>query len=205
MNHLHVLSDPILEQIEQKALNDHIPIIDRSSIHLIRSYVLAMQNVTRILEIGTAVGYSTIWLAEAAEQAHVDSIERDEGRVNEARENVNKKNIASRISIYIGDALELLPAWQGVYDVIFIDAAKGQYQRFFELCMPLLRQGGVIISDNVFFKGYVCQDSNDEVPKKWKAIVKKIRKYNELLRDHPQFETTFVSVGDGLAFSIKKE
>ena len=197
------LDHALLQEMEQLAIVDRIPIIDRASIHMIRSVLRYKGNVHAILEIGTAIGYSTIWLAEAAPKAHVDTIERDETRYRQAQAFIERAELQNRIHLHLADATAYALELERAYDVIFIDAAKGQYQLFFEAYAKLLRPGGLIITDNVFFHGEVT--STEIENKRIRSLVKKIKGYNEWLRDHPDFETSFIPIGDGLSFSIKRE
>lgn len=194
------LSHPILLKMEQVAHTENVPIIERPAVQLIRSYILSMQKVERILEIGTAIGYSTIWLAQAAPNAKVDSIERDTQKVEQARSYIKEAALEERITVHHADAKDTITSLHDSYDVIFIDAAKGQYRYFFETYAKRLSQRGVIITDNILFHGHVLQAQIEH--KRLRPMVQKLKAYNEWLSQHETFETSFVPIGDGLAFSI---
>lgn len=195
--------EPFIAEMEQYAKAHNIPIMDLLGMETLLQ-LLRLHKPKRILEIGTAIGYSAIRMALALPNATIYSIERDETRYEQAIANVKKFDLADRIHLIFGDALTEVKQLekQAAFDVLFIDAAKGQYKRFFELYTPLLNDTGVVFSDNVLFRGYVA---NDEIEnKRLKNIAKKINDYNLWLYNLPNFVTTILPVGDGLAISIKK-
>jgi predicted O-methyltransferase YrrM len=155
------------------------------------------------LEIGAAIGYSSIRMTQAV-QANIITVERDAERYEKAISYINQADLGHRISVVFGDALETVEQVEkfGAFDVIFIDAAKGQYQRFFELYEPLLNPGGVIITDNVLFRGLVTVEHIEN--KRIRSLVKKIKSYNEWLMAHSGYDTTIFPIGDGVAVSKKK-
>ncbi len=192
-----------VERLEAHAKENQIPIMDRIGIESLL-LLLKLLRPKRVLEIGTAIGYSAIRIAQALPEAVVVTIERDEERFKQALTNIKALNLESRIRVLCGDALAMAKELEGErpFDVLFIDAAKGQYQRFFELYSPLVAPGGVIFSDNVLFRGLVSEET---VPKRWQSLVKKIRHYNEWLMRQEGYETMILPVGDGLAVSIKNK
>ncbi|MFU0792002.1 O-methyltransferase [Virgibacillus proomii] len=192
-----------VQQMEEYAQANRIPIMDPVSIHFVQQ-LLYLNKPERILEIGTAIGYSAIRMIEASPEARLVTIERDEARYNEAVNNVRTYGLQEQIQIIFGDALDELKDLQNdeLFDVILIDAAKGQYRRFFELSSPLLTENGIIITDNVLFRGYVTQP--ELTPPRYKKMVEKLISYNEWLMQHPGFTTSIVPVGDGIAISIKQ-
>ena len=138
-----------LEKIKQKALEDHIPIIMDDTLEVVAK-ILQEVKPSRILEIGTAVGYSAICFSEyLKEDGRIDTIEREEERAKQARENIKKVEVENKIQIYEGDAVEILPTLQGSYDVVFIDAAKGKYPFFLEQALRMSHQGTVIIAEKL--------------------------------------------------------
>ena len=144
-----------LEKIKREALENHIPIIMDDTLKVI-SKILKEKNPENILEIGTAVGYSAICFSEyLSENGKIDTIERDEQRAKEARENIKKVGVTDRINLYEGDAVEILPTLNEKYDIVFIDAAKGKYPFFLEQALRMLKEDGVILADNILYKGYV--------------------------------------------------
>jgi len=197
------LAHDLLLEMEDVAERDQVPIIERPSIQFIRTLLMYKADIKSILEIGTAIGYSTIWLAEAAPQAEVDTIERDEARFQQAQSYIQRANLQGRVHLHLGDATTYAEELKNKqYDMIFIDAAKGQYQLFFEQYTALLKPGGLVITDNVFFHGEVVAEIIEQ--KRIRSMVEKIKRYNEWLVNLEAFETSFVPIGDGLAISVKK-
>lgn len=187
-----------LEEIKQKALEQHIPIIMDDTLEVVAK-ILLEKRPNRILEIGTAVGYSAIcFSAYLNENGKIDTIERDEGRVREAKENIKKAEVESKINIYAGDAVELLPTLQEKYDVVFIDAAKGKYPFFLKQALRLIQKDGVIIADNVLYKGYVMGNYNKH---KQRTAVRNLREYIAEVTNNTNLQTEILEVGDGLAIS----
>lgn len=187
-----------LEKIKQQALEDHIPIIMDDTLEVVAK-ILREMKPSRILEIGTAVGYSAICFSEyLKEDGRIDTIEREEERAKQARENIKKVEVEKKIQIYEGDAVEILPTLQESYDVIFIDAAKGKYPFFLEQALRMSHQGTVIIADNVLYKGYVMSDYNKH---KQRTAVRNLREYIANITNDTNLETEILEVGDGLAIS----
>ncbi|GAF65864.1 O-methyltransferase [Bacillus sp. TS-2] len=193
----------ILEEMEQYAIEHHIPIMDLVGMESLLQ-ILQLIQPKRVLEIGSAIGYSAIRIALTFPDVEVVTIERDQARYDEALQNISKAQLQNRVVIKQGDALDMADVIKSFppFDVLFIDAAKGQYQRFFELYSPLVQSGGVILSDNVLFKGLVAEDEIEN--KRIRGMVKKLQNYNEWLINHPDYETRILPVGDGLAISLKK-
>ena len=190
-----------LEKIKQKALEEHIPIIMDDTLEVIENY-LKENKPYKILEIGTAVGYSAICFTEIlAEDGQIDTIERDTERVKEAKENIKKAEVENKINIYEGDAVEILPTLKNKYDVIFIDAAKGKYPFFLKEALRMLNKNGIIFADNILYKGYVMSDYNKH---KQRTAVRNLREYIKEVEENPELETKILEVGDGLAISKKK-
>ncbi|MGF9907688.1 O-methyltransferase [Brevibacillus porteri] len=192
---------PLLKRLEQEAAEENIPIVQLASAQVMRMLLL-LHRPKAILEVGTAIGYSTIWLAEAAPEARIVTMDIDEDRLVRARENIKEAGCADRVEILSRDATLGLPeSYQ--FDCLFIDAAKGQYRVFLNLYLPLLREGGLVISDNVLFRGLVA--TPEEAGKRQRPMVDKLLSYNSHLMERPDLETTFIPVGDGLAISLKKK
>jgi predicted O-methyltransferase YrrM len=190
-----------LEKIKQKALEEHIPIIMDNTLEVIAN-ILAQMEPKKILEIGTAVGYSAICFSSyLASNGRIDTIERDSVRVSEARENIKKAEVEDKIQIYEGDAVEILPTLQEQYDVVFIDAAKGKYPFFLQESLRMIKPGGTIIADNVLYKGYVMGNYNKH---KQRTAVRNLREYIAEIIQNPNLETQILEVGDGLAISQLK-
>ena len=184
--------------IKKKALEDKVPIIMDDTLEVIAK-ILGEIKPTKILEIGTAVGYSAICFSEyLQEDGKIDTIERDIERVKEARENIKKAEVEEKINIYEGDAVEILPTLDDEYDVVFIDAAKGKYPFFLNQALRMIKPGGVIIADNVLYKGYVMGDYNKH---KQRTAVRNLREYIAEITNNKKLETEILEVGDGLAIS----
>lgn len=187
-----------LIEIKKKALEDHIPIIMDDTLEVV-SKVLEETQPNRILEIGTAVGYSAICFSEFLQKGgRIDTIERDAERVKEAKENIKKAEVEEKIDIYEGDAVEILPTLTEKYDVIFIDAAKGKYPFFLSQALRMSHEGSIIIADNVLYKGYVMSDYNKH---KQRTAVRNLREYIAEITNSEHLETKILEVGDGLAIS----
>ena len=190
-----------LEKIKEKALKDHIPIIMDDTLEVMEKY-LVTKKPKRILEIGTAVGYSAICFTEfLGEGGKIDTIERESDRVKEARENIKNVGVEEKINIYEGDAVEILPTLDEKYDVVFIDAAKGKYPFFLKEALRMLKSDGIIFADNILYKGYVMSDYNKH---KQRTAVRNLREYIKEVSENPNLETQILEVGDGLAISKMK-
>ena len=191
-----------LNKIKGKALEEHIPIIMDDTLEVVDK-ILKEVKPSRILEIGTAVGYSAICFSEYLQKNGViDTIEREEQRVKEAKINVEKVGVSDKINIYEGDAVEILPTLNEKYDVVFIDAAKGKYPFFLKEALRMLNPTGVILADNILYKGYVMSDYNKH---KQRTAVRNLREYIKEVTENPDIETEILEVGDGLAISKYKE
>jgi len=187
-----------LEEIKQKALEEHIPIIMDDTLEEVAK-ILIEKKPRKILEIGTAVGYSAICFSKyLAEDGYIDTIERDEERVKEARRNIKDLDLEDKIHIFEGDAVEILPTLNGKYDVVFIDAAKGKYPIFLQEALRMLENRGIIIADNILYKGYTLSDYNKH---KQRTAVRGLREYLKTLEEMANMETKILEVGDGLAIS----
>jgi len=161
-------------------------------------------EIKKVLEIGSAIGYSAILMASRRKDVHVTTIERDEVRYMECLKNVKKCNMEKKIDVVFQDALELNLSDELKYDLIFIDAAKGQYRKFFEKYQNYLTKDGAIITDNINFHGYVGSSSKLDKGN-LKSLVEKIEGYIDFLKNNPEFETKFYDVGDGLSVSTWKK
>lgn len=185
------------EILKKDALENHIPIIMDDTLEKIKE-ILEAEKPKRILEIGTAVGYSASCFVRYSENAMVDTIELDEERAKQAIENVKKIGVADNINIMIGNAVEILPTLSGEYDIVFIDAAKSKYSIFLEEGIRLIRNGGLILADNVLYKGYVMSDYNKH---KQRTAVRHLREYIKEVTENPNLETEILEIGDGLAIT----
>ena len=188
-----------LEEIERYAEVNNVPIMQKDGIEFLTDYI-KKNNIKNILEIGSAIGYSAIKMALVDNNIKVTTIERDKERFDLAVKNINEFNLNDRINIILGDALET--EINGEYDLIFIDAAKSQYIKFFEKYEVNLKKGGVIVTDNLSFHGLV-EDESKTTNRNTKQLVRKIRKYIDYLKENKNYKTTFYSLGDGVAISEK--
>lgn len=189
-------------EMEKYASENNVPIIETDSIAFIMKYI-KKNNIKNVLEIGSAIGYSTILMASSNQDTIVTTIERDETRYMECLKNVKKCGMEKKINVVYQDALELNLSEDLRYDLIFIDAAKGQYIKFFEKYKNFLNPNGTIITDNINFHGYVGQSSKLDKGN-LKSLVEKIEKYIEFLKTNPEFDTKFYDIGDGLSVSTWK-
>lgn len=191
-----------IDKIKKKALEEHIPIIMDDTLEVVGK-ILEDNRPNKILEIGTAVGYSAIRFSRYLnDNGFIDTVERDKERVKEARQNIKDLNLEEKIHIYEGDALEILPTLIGPYDVVFIDAAKGKYPIFLSEALRMLNNNGIIIADNVLYKGYVMSDYNKH---KQRTAVRGLREFLKNLNENENLTTDIIEVGDGLAISRKKQ
>ncbi len=190
-----------IKEMERYAEANNVPIIEKDSIEFIRKYI-KLNNVKTILEIGTAIGYSAIMMASVDPKIEVTTIERDEKKYREAVKNVNECGMDLQINIVFNDALDVNLAGHK-YDLIFIDAAKGQYIKFFEKFANYLNPEGIIITDNLKFHGLVKNKEKIE-SKNVLGIVNKIEKYIDFLNENEEFVTKFYDIGDGISVSFRK-
>lgn len=186
-----------MERLREYALKNSVPIMQEDGIEFLCQYIKE-NKVKKILEIGSAIGYSAICMANVDKSIKITTIERDENRYNEALCNIEKYGVKEQIDIIFGDAIEV--DVNGKYDLIFIDAAKAQYIKFSEKFKNNLDKNGVIVSDNLEFHGMVLKDT-DTMTRGLRGIVKKLRNYITFLEENEEFETTFYSIGDGISIS----
>ena len=195
------MNQQALEKIKQKALAEHIPIVMDDTL-VVMEKILTQMKPERILEIGTAVGYSAMCFTKfLSENGKIDTIERDKERIEEAKENINQVGVQDKIHIYEGDAVEILPTLKEKYDVVFIDAAKGKYPIFLQEALKKIKPKGVMFADNVLYKGYVLGDYNKH---KQRTAVRSLREYIQAVSENPTLTTEILEVGDGLAISRYK-
>lgn len=187
-----------LKIVKEKALENYIPIIMDDTLEKIEE-ILKEEKPKRILEIGTAVGYSATMFAKYTdEDCIIDTIEIDEERAKEAKENIEKIGVANRINIMVGNAVDILPTISQEYDIVFIDAAKGKYPVFLENAIRLIKNGGLILADNILYKGYVMSDYNKH---KQRTAVRHLREYIQEITEDEKLESEILEIGDGLAIT----
>ena len=189
-----------IDKIKKKALEEHIPIIMDDTLEVVGK-ILEDNRPNKMLEIGTAVGYSAIRFSRYLnDNGFIDTVERDKERVKEATQNIKDLNLEEKIHIYEGDALEILPTLIGPYDVVFIDAAKGKYPIFLSEALRMLNNNGIIIADNVLYKGYVMSDYNKH---KQRTAVNKLRAFIDMVLENENLESKLIDIGDGITVSKK--
>lgn len=192
------------KELTTYAESHRVPIIEPISMRFI-THLIKLTKPVNILEIGTAIGYSALSMHHAFPSATITTLERDEEMIIKAQENISKYSLNDNITLISDDALVSLPKLieqEKHYDFIFIDAAKGQYKKFFEYAMKLQLNSGVILTDNVLFQGYVSGEKTDH--KRLRKLGEKIDNYNKWLMENKNYDTSIVPIGDGIAFSIKK-
>ena len=187
-------------EMENYANEHNVLIIEKDSIAFIMKYIKS-HNIKNVLEIGSAIGYSAILMASSSQDVYVTTIERDETRYMECLKNVKACGLDKKINVVYQDALEVNLS-NVEYDLIFIDAAKGQYTKFFEKFKYFLTKDGTIITDNLKFHGHVGR-SNKIESRNLRSLVKKIEGYIEFLQNNTEFETKFYDVGDGISVSTR--
>lgn len=204
INSLDVGNTPFLDELERQACEDFVPIIRREMQSFLK-VLLAVHRPAKILEVGTAVGFSTLLMSEyTGVDCHITTIEKYEKRIPIARENFKKAGREDRITLLEGDAMEILKELQDSFDFIFMDAAKGQYIHFLPEVLRLLKPGGVLVSDNVLQDGDIIE-SRFAVERRNRTIYKRMRDYLYELKHNEQLLTTIIPIGDGATVSIKQE
>lgn len=195
---------PFLEELEQYAKKTDVPII-RPQVQNLLKLLLAMKEPKTILEVGTAIGFSALLMSEyGPRDCHITTIEKYEVRIPIARENFKKAGKEKEITLIEGDATQILKELTGPYDMIFMDAAKGQYIHFLPDILRLLPTGGILVSDNVLQDGDVLQ-SRYAVTRRDRTIHSRMREYLYELKHHEGLQTDILPIGDGVTVSVKKE
>jgi predicted O-methyltransferase YrrM len=199
---LHRPVDPLLETIREEGLQAGLPLVEPDTARLLRSLVLAMR-ATKVLEIGTAIGYSTLWMAQALPPGgQLITMELDAERAATARANIERAGLGRTISVMVGDASRFLHKVAGPFDLIFQDGDKQLYEPLLDRLVGHLRPGGVLVTDNVLWDGEVV-DGFVKSPRHDEASTRAIRAYNERLSRDTRLLTTIVPMGDGVAVSVK--
>lgn len=197
------MNEKLLDEIRIDARERKIPILMDDTLKYIMK-VLENREINSILEVGTAVGYSAICFSKVlSEKGYIDTIEIEEIRVKEANENIEKMGLKDKINVIHGNALEVLPKMveeKRKYDYIFIDAAKGQYNEFYKCALEMLKDNGIIIADNVLYKGMVLSDYNE---RKHRTAVNKLRKFLQFIQNIEGIKSEILDVGDGISISYK--
>lgn len=197
-----IKSTGLLEELENYANENNVPIVHKEVAELLK-VMLKIQKPKRILEVGCAIGYSSILFANALEgNCEITTVERNEDMIKVAKENIKKAGFENVITILEGDAVEKLKEVEGPFDMIFLDAAKGQYKLFYDMVIDKLKIDGVLISDNILYKGMVASD--EYVIRRKKTIVKRMRNYLDYICSCNYLDTSLLPMGDGVAISYKK-
>lgn len=200
---LEVPESAVIEAIEQEALRDRVPII-RKEMQSFLKVLLMIKRPMRILEVGAAVGFSSILMSEyMPEGGHITTIENYDKRIPIARANFKRAGKEEQIDLIEGDALEVMHGLEGPYDLIFVDAAKGQYIHYLPEVMRLLGTDGVLVSDNVLQEGDIIE-SRFTVERRNRTIHSRMREYLYELKHHDQLQTSIIPLGDGVALSVKR-
>ena len=200
---LETPESPLIEQIEQEALNTYVPIIRKETQSFLK-VLLMMKKPVRVLEVGTAIGFSALLMCEyLPENGHITTIEKYEKRIPIARENFKRAGKEDRITLIEGDALEVMRSLEGPFDFIFMDAAKGQYIHYMPEAIRLLSKDGVLMSDNVLQDGDIIE-SRFAVERRTRTIHSRMREYLYELKHNDQLQTSIIPLGDGVALSVKK-
>lgn len=195
--------DEVITSIRKEAEENRVPVIRREAGEFIKMLIM-MNRPKRILEIGSAIGFSAIFMSRFLEDdAHITTIENYQPRIEEAKKNIERAGAQDVITLLEGDALEILPGLSDEYDMVFMDAAKGQYGSFFKDAIRLLREGGILLCDNVLQDGDVLE-SRFAVTRRNRTIHSRMREYLYELTHDPELETAILNIGDGMSLSIKK-
>ena len=195
--------NPLLEEIEQDALASYVPIIRKETQSLLKT-LLTMLRPARVLEVGTAVGFSALLMSEyLPEGAHITTIEKYEKRIPIARQNFRRAGKEEQITLIEGDAMEVLKSLDGPFDFVFMDAAKGQYPHYLPEVLRLLTPGGVLMSDNVLQDGSLIE-SRFAVERRDRTIHSRMREYLYELKHREDLMTSILPLGDGVALTVKK-
>lgn len=193
-----------LYNIKKEALENHVPIIEDEPLELIK-LILKMKKPNKILEVGTAVGYSAINFSEflTGENSKVKTIEIKEAMYNKATQNISAMNLQDKIEVVFADATEYMKSipTDEKYDIIFIDAAKGQYLVYLEEAIRLSKKGSIIIADNMLYRGRTLSDYNEH---KHRTATNRLREYLKIMKEDERLDSTLIKIGDGLAISIVK-
>ena len=189
--------DPLLEEMEELAGNE-IPISDPEVGRLLEILARSLR-ARRILEIGTAIGYGTLCLARGARLARVTTIDVDPERLETARRFLARAGVAKRVKLVEGAALEVLPRLRGPFDLVYVDTVKSEYRQYLDLVVPRLRDGGMVVLDNLLWKGRVA-----EPPPEGDATADAVRAFNRYFVEHPRLDALVLPLGDGLGLATKK-
>jgi predicted O-methyltransferase YrrM len=192
----------ILEELENFAMENRVPIVQKETAKFLE-LMITMNRPKKILELGTAIGYSAILMSLICGGAsEITTIERDEKMIELANSNIEKYGLQNKITVIQGDCLEILENLNGEYDMIFMDAGKGHYNHFLPHCLRLLKKEGVLIADNVLFRGMVA--SEELATRRKITIIKRMKSYLELVSNDDELITSVIPMGDGISVTVRK-
>ena len=192
----------VLKEIKDYGIKNSIPIVQKETAQFLK-FIVSMKKPLKILELGTAIGYSSILMyTESSTNPEVTTIERDERMIAIAEDNISKYNLEEKIKVLKGDCLDILENLQDKYDLIFMDAGKGHYNHFLPHCLRLLKDDGIIVADNVLFRGMVASQSL--VKRRKITIVKRMRTYLEMVSEDDNLITSIIPMGDGIAITKRR-
>lgn len=194
----------VLGEIEKDAHERRVPIIPHETVVFL-NVLLGQLKPKQILEIGTAIGFSSSLMAQhVGENGQVTTIDRYEKMFQEAKENYKKQGITDKVTLLEGDAADILPTLEGPYDIIFMDSAKSKYYDFFPECMRLLKVGGMLIVDDVLQGGTILEPK-ENIPRKVRTIHRKLNMFLDVVMKHPSVESSLLPLGDGLLLIVKQD
>ena len=191
------------KNLRHEALDQYIPIIEDDALMMIRQLINIAKPKT-VLELGAAVGYSALSFIHNNPSIEIYTIERNTERIQQCKDNLNQYDLLNQVRLIEGDIFESYDQLKDLsYDLLFIDASKTNIQKMFDLYAPLVKSGGMIITDNVLFQGYVMSE-DEQVPKKHLKVARNIRAYNEYVHTLQGYQSSIYSIGDGLMVTIKE-
>ena len=194
------VENELILEMESFAMENRIPILDSHAAAFLELQI-KITKPKRVLEIGTAIGYSSIRIARSlATKAVLHTIEKSEDNIKLAEENFSKSGLGEKIVLYKGDALDIMPNLSGKYDFIFLDADKEDYKRLFDYSLMLLKKKGILFVDNLLWHGYAAAK---RVPKKFKNSTKMIRDFNKVFMSQQNLQSTILTIGDGIGLAVK--
>ncbi len=202
IEHTHRENEPFFKELRDFAEENHIYIVKPQVEQFLRTF-LSVTRPRKILEVGTAIGYSALMMLSCVPDAHITTIERDEAVFMLAKENISRRGAQDNIRTIFGDADEVLPSLGGTYDFAFLDAAKGQYHVHFDQVLKKMQKGGVIITDDVLYMGMTASDALCK--KKHLTITRRLREFLTYICTDTRFETSILPIGDGVAITYIKE
>ncbi len=194
--------DPLLQEMEEYAAAEGIPISD-PEVGLVLQMLIRTSRASRVLEVGAAIGYGTIWMARASEKTRVIGLEQDAGRIRVARAYLERASVEGRVELLHGDALEVIRGLEPPFDLVYLDSDKKDYRRLLDFSLQLLRVGGLVVIDNLLWKGQVADPPEDLDEEDEQAEI--LRAFNGYFAMHPQLDSLVLPLGDGLGLAIKKK